>query len=107
MLQYATTALAASPIERQNPADVALTLSRRLIAIAKVKNILQIEAGLEMIALAMTISSEVSCIDMFEDSDFLYPIRIMGYFRKSQPMSERCSGGEDFPSNLKRNIKYY
>jgi hypothetical protein len=39
---------------------IALKLSKRLIGVAKVKNVLHIEAGLEMIALAMAISSEVS-----------------------------------------------
>jgi hypothetical protein len=52
-----------STIEGKNPADVALTLSRRLIAVAKVKNILHVEAGLEMIALAMAISSQVLIVD--------------------------------------------
>jgi hypothetical protein len=42
-----------------HPADVALTLSRRLVSVVRVKNMLHIEAGLEMIALAMAISSEV------------------------------------------------
>jgi hypothetical protein len=49
-----------SSSDRKDPAGVALTLSRRLITVAKAKNILNIEAGLEMIALAMAISSEVS-----------------------------------------------
>jgi hypothetical protein len=40
-----------------------LTISRRLITAAKVKNILQIEAGMEMMALALSISSEVCTID--------------------------------------------
>lgn len=44
----------------EDAAGHALTLSRRLIGIFKLKRILNIEAGLEMIALAMTISSEVS-----------------------------------------------
>jgi hypothetical protein len=45
--------------EVQDPAGIALSLSRRLIAVVKLRNILNIEAGLEMIALAMMISSEV------------------------------------------------
>jgi hypothetical protein len=40
-------------------AGVALDLSRRLITVVKAKNIHNIEAGLEMIALAMAICSEV------------------------------------------------
>jgi len=45
--------------DRKDPAGIALTLSRRLISVVKAKNVLNIEAGLEMIALAMAISSEV------------------------------------------------
>jgi hypothetical protein len=64
--QYAKTAPTSSTVDGKNPADVALTLSRRLIAVVKVRNILHIEAGLEMIALAMAISSEVSYVHIFE-----------------------------------------
>jgi hypothetical protein len=46
-------------IHVQDHADVVLRISRRLVDIVKVKNILHIEAGLEMIALTMAISSEV------------------------------------------------
>ena len=45
--------------DRKDPAGIALSLSRRLISVVKAKNVLNIEAGLEMIALAMAISSEV------------------------------------------------
>jgi hypothetical protein len=48
-----------SSSDRKDAAGVALTLSRRLITVVKAKNILNIEAGMEMIALAMAISSEV------------------------------------------------
>lgn len=40
-------------------ADIALKISRRLVNVVKVKNIVNIEAGFEMVALAMTISTEV------------------------------------------------
>jgi hypothetical protein len=43
----------------KDPATITLTLSRMLITVVKAKNVLNIEAGLEMIALAMAISSEV------------------------------------------------
>lgn len=43
----------------QEPAPVTLTLSRRLIAVAKFKKVLNIEAGLEMLALGISIASEV------------------------------------------------
>lgn len=62
-MQYSQTAVS---FEEQDPADIALTLSRRLIAGVKVKNILHIEAGLEMIALAMAISAEVCKLNSFE-----------------------------------------
>lgn len=67
--QYAITSSAdyqpnpnqtSSSFDDQNKLDVALSLSKRLIGAVKVKNVLNIEAGLEMIALAMAISSEVS-----------------------------------------------
>lgn len=44
----------------KDAAGVALTLSRRLITVFKAKKILNIEAGMEMVALGMAISSEVS-----------------------------------------------
>ena len=40
-------------------AAITLTLSRKLITVVRAKSILNIEAGLEMIALAIAISSEV------------------------------------------------
>ena len=42
-----------------DPAAMVLTLSRQLITIVKAKNVLNIEAGTEIIALRMAISSEV------------------------------------------------
>jgi hypothetical protein len=66
--EYSRTAPTPSTADGRNPPDVALALSRRLIAVVKVKNILHIEAGLEMIALAMAISSEVSHISSFKKS---------------------------------------
>ena len=45
-------------------AAITLTLSRKLITVVRAKSILNIEAGLEMIALAMAISSEV-CSNQF------------------------------------------
>lgn len=49
----------ASKDSQHDAAGVALTLSRRLVGILKVKKILNIEAGLEIMALGATISSEV------------------------------------------------
>lgn len=62
--QYLNNALTSSS-DRNDPAGVALTLSRRLITVFKAKNIINIEAGLEMVALAMAISSEVFNISFF------------------------------------------
>ena len=45
-------------------AAITLTLSRKLITVVRAKSILNIEAGLEMIALAMAKSSEV-CSNQF------------------------------------------
>ena len=56
----------ASCINTQDPANIALNISRHLIDVVKFKSILHIEAGLEMIVLAMTISSEVCNIRLFQ-----------------------------------------
>jgi hypothetical protein len=48
-----------SNVNAGEPALVALNLSRGLMNGTKVKSILHIEAGIEMLALAMLISSEV------------------------------------------------
>jgi len=56
--------------DRKDPAEVALTLSKRLIIVVKARGILNIEAGLEMIALAMAISSEVCDGGFFKIPDF-------------------------------------
>ena len=45
--------------EGKDAASIALAISQRLIVVVKFKNILYIEAGLEMLALAMDIFSEV------------------------------------------------
>lgn len=57
--EYFKTDPIPTTVDGQNNAKVAFTLSKRLIAVAKIKDVLHIEAGLEMIALAMAISSEV------------------------------------------------
>jgi hypothetical protein len=49
----------------KDPAGVALSLSRRLITVDKAKKVLNIEAGLELIALGMAISSEVRYDGLF------------------------------------------
>jgi len=72
--EYSKTTPNPLTADGQNPPDVALTLSRRLIAVVKVKNILHIEAGLEMIVLAMAISSEVSRISLFKNSNISFPL---------------------------------
>jgi hypothetical protein len=51
-------------VNGQDTAGIALSLSRHLIAAIEVKNIVRIETGLEMIALAIAISSEVCNVDM-------------------------------------------
>lgn len=48
-----------STLDAGDATEIALSLSRRLIAVSKVKSILHIESGLEMVALAMVISAEV------------------------------------------------
>jgi hypothetical protein len=62
--RWAETAPASSSVHGPDHADILLSISRRLINAVKVKNILQIEAGMEMMALALSISSEVRNIDL-------------------------------------------
>jgi hypothetical protein len=63
LLQYSQTSQPSATNEGQDAAGIALSVSRRLVGIMKLKKILNIEAGLEMIALALTISSEVCELD--------------------------------------------
>lgn len=74
--------------EMRDPAGVALALSKRLIAVVKMKNIVNIEAGLEMIALAMSISSEVFGFHVGLKTliDFLF--RMGEYFQRWQSTLE-------------------
>lgn len=83
MAQYSTTNATPCSIDGRDPADVALALSRRLIDVVKVKNILNIETGLEMIALAMAISSEVRILQILshlKDSDLFSLCKNNGVF---------------------------
>ena len=53
-------------------AKIALSLSRRLNHVVKVKKLLAIESGMAMIALAMIVSSEVCNFDIFESLLFIF-----------------------------------
>ena len=64
--EFYQSSITTSNINIEEPAHVALNLSRRLMNGARVKSILHIEAGIEMLALAMLISSEVHYHDIFE-----------------------------------------
>lgn len=86
--QYSSEARNSS-FDGKDPGAVALALSRRLITVVKAKNILNIEAGMEMIALAMAISSEVRYdFFLFLNRTNLPFKRIMGCFRKWLQMSK-------------------
>ena len=85
---YAMTAPTPSYVDGQNPANITLTLSRWLITVVRVENILHIEAGLEMIALVMAISSEVIYLKIIELTDIHPCIRTMGFSQKWLVMSE-------------------
>lgn len=65
-----------------NPVDVVLSLSKRLIAVVKMKSILNIEAGLELIALAISISSEVCCHPALECMGYLNFLRTTVFSQK-------------------------
>lgn len=69
-----------SSSDGKDPAGVALTLSKRLITVVKAKSILNVWAGLEMIALAMAISSEVSNDGFFQNAVLIYLPKNKGVF---------------------------
>jgi hypothetical protein len=58
--QYSRNTSSSLSVDGRDPAGVGLILLRRLIATGKMKKILNIESGLEMIALGVSICSEVS-----------------------------------------------
>jgi type IV secretory pathway ATPase VirB11/archaellum biosynthesis ATPase len=64
--EYSQTSIAKVSVVGPDPAGVTMLLSRRLMAVMKAKKIIHIEAGLEMIALALAICSEVRNIAMSE-----------------------------------------
>lgn len=70
MLDYSHSSSGSTSLDGQ--AKIALSLSRRLNHVLKVKKLLAIESGLEMIALAMIISSEVRNINVFESLLFIF-----------------------------------
>jgi hypothetical protein len=83
-LQCIDTAPAASSVEGRDLAGVALTVSKRLIAVQKIKSVLNIEAGLEMMALAMTICSEVWIFEKYSrHADFFNLQKNKGVFPES------------------------
>jgi hypothetical protein len=59
-------------VDGQDPAGIALTVSKRLIAIFKSKRLLNIEAGLEMMALGLIICSMVCNFDIYLDHLVLF-----------------------------------
>jgi hypothetical protein len=60
--QYYRNNTPASSSDGMDPIGVALTLSRRMLSILKEKRIINIQAHLEMIALGITMCSEVRFI---------------------------------------------
>lgn len=83
-------------VDQDKPLEITLILSRSLIAVVKVRNVLHIEAGLEMIALAMAISSKVCYDYILLVYEIISPIRITGSFQKCLAMSETFYGSEIF-----------
>jgi hypothetical protein len=72
-----------------DPAGIALTFSKRMVSIMKYKKIVNIEASLEMMALAMTICSEVHLFhtNLNYSTNFLLT-RILACFPKCLRMSK-------------------
>jgi hypothetical protein len=68
-------------VDGKDPAGVALILLRRLIATGKMKKILNIESGLEMIAAGMAICSEVGFFILYlKHSDLFFLNKNKGVF---------------------------
>jgi hypothetical protein len=79
---FSESGSSSSSVNGKDPAGIALSLLRRVVAVGKMKKILNIEAGLDMIALGIAICSEVGVFKFIWNihaSFFL--IRIMGCFR--------------------------
>jgi hypothetical protein len=57
--QYSETVSGPSSVNGPDHPNILLAISRRLIVATKLKNILYIETAMEMMALAISISSEV------------------------------------------------
>ena len=94
-----------SSVDGQDSASVALNLLRWLIAVGKMRKILNIEAGLEMIAFGMAICSEVwfsNTLKAFSKIPiYSFSIRMAGCFLNWWRMLKRCWGGLNFsPFNL-------
>lgn len=90
--QYSIEATHPPPYGK-DPADATLALSRRLITVVKAKNILSIEAGMEMIALAMAISSEVC------DDSIVFTTELISLWKNNGVFPEQAT---DVKSVLRR-----
>jgi hypothetical protein len=70
--QYFKKGTSSPSVDGQDPAGVALTMSKRLIAIFKTKKVLNIEAGFEMMAVGVIICSMVSNFAMYSNDLVLF-----------------------------------
>jgi hypothetical protein len=64
-MQYSETADIASSANRLDSAGITYNLSKRLLSLAKMKDVVNIEAGFVMMALVLAICSEVCEICLF------------------------------------------
>jgi hypothetical protein len=89
--QFASTSVSVEQVKDR--VGLALSLLRRVSTVGKMKKILNIEAGLEMIALGMVICSEV-CFFLPAFIEHILrcfsSIRIMGCFQNMQRTLKRC-----------------
>ena len=83
------------PVNVQDRVGVSLSLLRRVMAVGKMKKILNIEAALEMIALGMVICSEVQILLILIETILtrISSIRIMECFQKWQRRSKKWLRG--------------
>jgi hypothetical protein len=90
-----------SNIKKEQSSLVALNLSRRLTNGTKVKSILHIEAGIEMLALGLLISSEVYF------NDFFFVPLIYLFFIKNDGMFPETAGNVPAVVNKFVSVYYY
>jgi hypothetical protein len=83
MAQYSQCPSSSSSIGSTDTAGIAFTLTKRLIAVSKLKKVINLEAGLEMIALGIAICSQVCLYNMnLNISGYIFFARMAVFFQR-------------------------